>query len=122
MIKQVLLGVLVCLPLWAAGEGALRDPTLPPDAKAENTEDGAFRLEAVIRPRGDRPSAVINGRTVKLGEEIQGMKLIAVREASVLLRGAQGSESVLLAPGVEKTVKSPQPERPAAKKNRGGGA
>ena len=108
----------------SAGDGALRDPTRPADVVASDAAHGeavALRLDAVLRPVTGRPAVIINGETVKLGGEIEGRKLVAVREASVVLQGAAGREILSLAPEVEKTMRSGR-ELPAAKRKPGGGA
>lgn len=111
--------------LRAAEEGLLRDPTRPVDAPASSSGNdvagGLLRLDMVIRPVSGKPTAIINGETMKIGDEIQGLKLMVIGESSVQLRGADGKETVTLVPGIEKTMRSTQINRPAIVKKPGGG-
>lgn len=111
--------------LRAAEDGLLRDPTRPADAPASLSGNevvgGVVRLDMVIRPVSGKPTAIINGETMKIGDEIQGLKLMVIGESSVQLRGADGKETVTLVPGIEKTMRSTQINRPAIVKKPGGG-
>lgn len=122
MILRSLVLCLFLAPLAQAADGPLRDPTRPPDAAslpgAEG--DGSLRLDAVLRPVGGKPAAVINGETVQLGTQVQGKRLVAVRETEVVLRGPQGMEILRLAPAVEKTNRPGGTDRSGGKKTRGG--
>ncbi|MGE5470335.1 MAG: MSHA biogenesis protein MshK [Bacteroidota bacterium] len=122
---KIALGLLVILSfgLSLAADGGLRDPTRPPDAAVAGEASGAtaLRLDAVLRPVSGRPAAVINGSTLRIGGEIQGKKLVAIHESSVILQGAEGREILSLAPEVEKTMKSTRTDRPGIKKKPGGG-
>lgn len=96
--------LLVCLsPLAALAQTPLRDPTRPPAALESGFEAaGGLRLEAVLRPQGGRPAALINGRTLALGAEIEGRRLVSVGDGEVALRGPEGVEVLRLVPMVEK--------------------
>lgn len=127
MIARTAAIFLACLSLscLATEEGLLRDPTRPPDALPVNAGAGnevALRLDAVLRPAQGKPAAVINGETVKLGGEINGMRLTAVREAEVVLRGPQGSETLRLAPEVSKTIRQNGPAATGNRKRAGSGS
>lgn len=108
-----------------AADGVLRDPTRPADASESSveTETAArvFHLDLVIRPVSGKPSVVINGETFKLGEKVQEMKLISIRESSVVLQGPDGKEILTLVPGVEKTMRQTQSNRVARGQKPGGG-
>jgi MSHA biogenesis protein MshK len=87
----------------------LRDPTRPPSATAlqETNEAAPSRLQSVlISPT--RKIAVIDGRTVRLGERVGDATLVAIAPSEVTLqRGAQ-YETLRMHPAVEKkAVKKP---------------
>lgn len=102
----------------------LRDPTRPPDAMAADSdgEIGHFRLDMVMRPVKGKALAVINGQQLKLGEEIDGVKVVDIRDGSVTLRGADGKETVTLSPGVEKIMRTTRSDGARSKRLRGGGS
>lgn len=54
-----------------------------------------LRLQAIIA-HPTRPSAIVNGRTIFLGESIEGAKLLAVTTRSIKLSGPGGVEQELL--------------------------
>lgn len=127
MNKAFFLGccaLLLVAPL--AAQEMLRDPTRPPDAQAVGGDGaelggaGVFRLDLVKRPASGKPSAVINGELVELGGQIQGMKLVAINDAGVVLAGKDGKERIALSPGVEKSVRGDVQRRASAKAVRGG--
>lgn len=95
----------------AAAQARLPDPTRPPqrapaaDEPAKTAEQGATRsgprLQSIlISPQ--RKLAVIDGRTVPLGGEVNGAKLVAITEGGVTLRRDGQSQTLRLNPGVEK--------------------
>jgi MSHA biogenesis protein MshK len=49
-----------------------------------------------------RKLAVIDGRTVPLGGEVNGAKLVAITEGGVTLRRGAQTETLRLNPGIEK--------------------
>jgi len=90
---------LVTLFVSAAGNlGAeeLADPMRPPDS-----QDAPNSAEAPVAPRpaltlqstlvsGDRRSAVINGRSVGVGERVNGARVVAISASGVRLRDGRG--------------------------------
>lgn len=106
-----------------AQEGSsLRDPTRPPQwqgglggsgGAGEPGTGSALRLEAIkLGPEGQR-LASISGQNLRLGEEIQGMRVVRIDAAAVLLQGPEGPEGrqeLRLTPGVQ----APQRPTPAA--------
>ena len=96
-------------PLWAA------DPTRPPEpwlAGEATAPVTGFRLQSVLLPQRGRPVAVINGRMVLVGEEIDGRQLLRISERDVLLKGDDGLLQVFLTPDVEKQMIT-HPRRPS---------
>jgi MSHA biogenesis protein MshK len=107
---------LVCaLIVGGASAGAVAqpnipDPTRPPQSAAsQETEAGREakgakpqpRLQSVlISPR--RKLAVIDGRTVRLGGEIDGARVVAITEGSVTLRRGAETYTLSLYPAVAK--------------------
>jgi MSHA biogenesis protein MshK len=108
MMPRLTAIVLAALALPAAAQ--LPDPTRPPpDAYA--LPAGAGQAEAVVaapvgpqlqsvlisRKAGGRQLAVISGRTVPLGGNVDGAKLIEIRSSSVVLQRGSRKEVLKLA-------------------------
>ena len=81
---------------------ALSDPTRPPSfSPSENTRNEASRLQSVlISP--ERKLAVIDGRTVTLGERVGDAKVVAIAPAQVILQRGGEYQTLKLHPGIEK--------------------
>lgn len=83
-------------------EAAALDPTLPPHnpgaAHIANSEAATLRLQAILRlPQGAR--AVINGRSLQVGEQLADARVLAVHADSVLIeREGKREELRLSAP------------------------
>jgi hypothetical protein len=104
---------------WAQ---ALSDPTRPPPgwgdplakvgapsgSTATAAEAGAPKELQVLLVRGTRKFAVIDHQLVELGGAIDDGRLVEVNASGVILKSAQGLETLKLYPGVEK-VMSGQP-------------
>jgi MSHA biogenesis protein MshK len=100
---------------WA--QGALVDPTRPPNALAPMGGGGAGaggeeaastgpRLQSVlISP--NRRLAVIDGRTVPLGGTVAGAVLVQVAETHVVLKQGAETRTLDLHPGVSKKKGKP---------------
>ncbi|TFW30978.1 hypothetical protein [Massilia horti] len=94
--RHVLAGVALLAVQLAAQAQALQDPTRPPAnlaayAGAQAVSSGP-QLQSVLisREPGGRHIAVIDGETVRLGEQFQGARLVRVTQTEVeLLRGRQ---------------------------------
>jgi MSHA biogenesis protein MshK len=95
----------------AAAQARLIDPTRPPQSAPAPDEPGkptdqkaaksAPRLQSIlISPQ--RKLAVIDGRTVPLGGEVNGARVVAITERGVTLRRGAQTETLRLNPGVEK--------------------
>jgi MSHA biogenesis protein MshK len=85
----------------------LRDPTRPPAWQAEPQSaqaPGGPRLEA-IRRGGGRALATIDGTAVKIGDDVQGMRLVRIGESFVILEGDAGRKTLQLTPAATKTLR-----------------
>jgi len=94
--------LLVCAALWlaqsAAGAQSLQDPTRPPmmpnavDASGAAAAAAGPQLQSVLvsRQPGGRHVAVIDGETVRLGEEYKGARVARITQDAVeLVRGKE---------------------------------
>lgn len=75
------------------------DPTRPngyaaPAAASDGTANAPLRL-TLIR-LGQKPLAVINGRSLHVGESIAGQRVTAIQPGRVLLAGEQGQRVLSL--------------------------
>lgn len=90
----------------AAGQGAaFPDPTRPPEAGAgpQLGAQPATRLQSVLISAGRR-RAVIDGKTVSVGDKVGDATVVRILGSAVVLRRAQGSETLKLFPAVDKTL------------------
>lgn len=92
----------------------MEDPTKPPEYQAVSPVVAGAAPQWVLQSiliSPTRRSAVLNGRTIKKGEQLdKQVKVLDIRPDSVLLRGAQGEFSVNLLPvSVKMPVKSGSP-------------
>lgn len=86
---------------------ALRDPTRPPGAAGVRISPGepvaptgGLRLQSIlISP--ERRAAIISGQVVRLGEAVQGHRLVAIGEGEVVLRMGGKSRTLRLFPAVD---------------------
>lgn len=126
----------ICLLLAAtelcAQSGAVADPTRPPTAQGEAATSGAevqdmapVGLQTIIRRKGAKPMAVINGETVTLGGKVGESRVTKITETEVVLDGPAGREVLTMTPSVEKKPvvakkatrkKHPAPAAPAKPK------
>lgn len=113
MMRAVLAAAsLVCFacPVQAADPAPLADPTRPPaaasaeGAAAAEAEVKEMRLSTVLLPQGGKPSVVIDGQVVMLGEKVGEARLIRVRESEAVLQGPDGIEHLYLTPDVDKKI------------------
>lgn len=97
---------------WLAGATlvqaqALRDPTRPPGASGvriapgeRTAPTGGLQLQSIlISP--ERRAAIISGQVVRLGELVQGHRLVAIGEGDVVLRMDGKSRTLRLFPAVD---------------------
>jgi MSHA biogenesis protein MshK len=89
--------LLLCLVFCCHDAAALSDPTRPsgyaaPSDVAEKSDE-ALKLESVLIGR-DRRVAVINGKTCRVGDNINGARLVAIHaDGAELMR--EGNRVVL---------------------------
>ncbi|MRR51793.1 MAG: MSHA biogenesis protein MshK [Rhodocyclaceae bacterium] len=106
--------LIVGLPLALLGGVALAqspglsDPTRPPASIAISPANGTVQdagpvgLQTIIRRKGAKPVAVINGETVALGGKVGEQRVVKITETEVILDGPAGREVLTMTPGVEK--------------------
>jgi MSHA biogenesis protein MshK len=103
VFKPVLALFLLASPVLAVAQDGLGDPTQPTslsepgDAVARAAQRPRWRLQSTL-VADDRKVAVINGRTVSLGERIEGATLLEVRSDGVTLQ-QDGQRLILRLPG-----------------------
>jgi hypothetical protein len=112
----ILLLSLLLQPMLAAGE--LRDPTRPPVHDTGVMEelpviyqDMEYRLSGILSGPGGN-SAILNGMSVRAGDEVAGGRVVRIEPGFVEIEGAGGSVRIELLP---MTVKRPT-EAPAGGK------
>ena len=101
--------------------GELPDPTRPPAALRPAAPTGAAAmpsppplvLQSVLIGEGRKPTAIINGRVVELGESFDGLKLVRVFDQGALLAGPGGATTLALTPGSEKVAVATPPSAQA---------
>jgi len=120
IIRSAVLLLLCTLPAAAWGQ-VLSDPTRPPveigDAPASSVQHAARAaakglLSVIISPT--RCAAIIDGRTIRLGEKYGEAMLVEINPQGVVLQGAQGRRSLALFPGVGVKMNEAQPSSPQA--------
>lgn len=98
MTRPMILALgLFCLtgrPVLAADAwGGLPDPTRPPSLGARTTEGGSALQTTLVSPT--RKLAIINGRTVGLGDTIGGSVVTDIRSYEVVLKTSSGGVTTL---------------------------
>lgn len=99
----------------------LHDPTRPP-ASLSATGTAPMQLATKSRSAGlqstiiskSRRAAIIDGKTVELGEKHGNARLVEVNEGSVVLRGAQTQRVLTLFPDVKITQRETTTKKKAA--------
>ncbi|MCP5268274.1 MAG: hypothetical protein H6943_04440 [Zoogloeaceae bacterium] len=103
------------LPAWALAETLqplppLRaDPTRPPESmlagEAINAgAAGGNRLTSIVLPQHGRPTAVVDGQVLGLGQKLGEARLTLIKENKVVLEGPDGIEHLYLTPDVDKKM------------------
>ena len=99
------------------------DPTRPAlnetatSTANENMPAPAVGLQTIIRRKGGKPAAIINGEYVELGGRIGESRLTLIGEDSVVLSGPSGKETLALTPGIEKKPITPKPGNKVSSKS-----
>lgn len=112
-IRSIVALLLCALPVAAWGQ-ALPDPTRPPMEIGDGTGSAVQYaapvakglLSVIISP--SRCAAIIDGKTVKLGEQYRGAQLVEVTASGVVLQGRNGRHTMALFPGVGVKVTVPE--------------
>lgn len=105
MLARLALLAAVLLPP-AAGAQALVDPTRPPDAPLAGNGSGSGaiaaratpRLQSVLVASSGRRVAVIDGRTVRVGDRVGEASVAEIADTSVTLRRGKTIETIRLYP------------------------
>lgn len=97
--------LIACLPAAAALAQSLPDPTRPPQAgDLAMTASGAASklgvLQSVMIADGVR-EAIIGGRVVHVGDRHDDAQVLKITEGEVVLRTAEGLQTLKLYPGIE---------------------
>ena len=113
-----LAAALIAWPLSGGAQAVLNDPTRPPagiylNAPGDTGAISAPLLQSVMISPTAR-SAIIGGETVKLGGKYGEARVIKITESEVVLRSANGTETLRMYPGV--TMKPVEPAPPVSKK------
>lgn len=103
-------GALLGLQCALALAADLPDPTRPPMAQRHAPASGvapterptAPILQSTLTGAGRKPSVIINGRAIELGESFDDMRLMSVTETGAVLSGPRGSTTLALTPAADK--------------------
>jgi len=97
---RVLLLIMFATAVLPAGAAPFADPTRPPvvdDAPGGSGGIAGPRVESIlIAP--DRRLAVVNGEQVTLGSKVAGGAVVRITETEVVVRGADGEQTLRLFP------------------------
>lgn len=96
-VSKILFVLLLAIGFLAPFAQAARDPTQPPPALSPAGGDApvavSLRLQAIVlRPGNSR--AIINGQSLKAGEQLDGVRVLAIQPRSVLVE-CQGRRELL---------------------------
>jgi MoxR-like ATPase len=105
MRRVCILVVALCATFAARAQSGLVDPTRPP-ALGDRELAGASasrspRVQSVLISSA-RKLAVIDGRTVELGERVDGATLVAISETGVTLKRGEQLQQLRLYPNVQR--------------------
>jgi len=80
---------------WAVGQTGL-----PGGEQAANTSG----LQTIVLPKLGKPWAVINGERVLLGGKVGEARVVKITESEVVLKGADGLQTLKMIPSAEKVL------------------
>ena len=100
-MKRLLLAL--CIGLTNLQANTLQDPTRPSQNKpifntgqsSSVLAHSALRLTAIIN-RNNYKQAIINGRSVAEGQQVQGYKIILISQNHVVLDGLEGKQTLFV--------------------------
>jgi MSHA biogenesis protein MshK len=97
-MKRLALALVASALAGAAPAAPFADPTQPPAIRGDQAvASGGPRIESIlIAP--DRRLAVINGQQVTIGSRIGSNVVVRISETEVVLRGAEGEQTLKLFP------------------------
>lgn len=106
------LALFAAMPASTALAAELPDPTRPPATRRASPSAAAAPalvaatpvLQSVLIGDGRKPSAIISGRMLTLGDPFDDMRLTGVTEAGALLSGPHGPTALTLTPNSAKQV------------------
>lgn len=104
IMKAGVLALLSALLSASAGAQGLVDPTRPPDAPLPGNDAGVIgiravpQLQSVLVASSGRRVAVIDGRTVRVGDKIGEASVDGIGETTVTLRRGKTLETIRLYP------------------------
>lgn len=85
----------------SAQANTLQDPTKPSPDKLmfNNGQDPSTMLPMVLKltaiiNNNQKKQAIINGKSVKQGQQVQGYKVILINQNHVLLEGSEGQQTL----------------------------
>lgn len=108
-------GFLFSTWVWAQMGDPTRPAIEPSVASAEESAPPVKTgLQSILRRKGARPAAIINGQVVELGAKVGDARLLQINESEVVLQGPAGREELRLTPAVEKSspILPPSADRP----------
>lgn len=123
-----ILAFLITSSMAAIGLAQAPDPTRPAGAvsgTAAGSAAGAAERGVqvvIVRSRGKKSAAVINGQYVEVGDKVDGRRVLKITESEVVLKGDSGREAVKITPAIEKTpTVKPKRRIPAHDRNMNNG-
>lgn len=84
-----------------ASSEPLRDPTQPLNYRASTKSPSALKLQAIILG-GSTPKAIINGKTVTVGDLYNGKKILKIRENEVVYLSGNQTRTLKLRSSIYK--------------------
>jgi hypothetical protein len=86
----------------------MRDPTRPPFGSLGVDKFG-IKIESIIYSK-ERKFAMVNGKTVYVGDIVSAFKVVAIEKDRVVFQGSEGTFSVSLYEDIkQRLIKEPQP-------------
>ncbi|MFL0799981.1 MAG: hypothetical protein K6L80_06015 [Agarilytica sp.] len=79
----------------------LVDPTRPLGYSAKGSPHSTLKLQAIFFG-DDRKEAIINGRSVKEGDSIQGKRIVKIRHDAIVIEKNGGLRTLVLRPSIFK--------------------
>ena len=104
IMKAGVLALLVALLSAPASAQGLVDPTRPPDAPLPGNDAGVIaeravpQLQSVLVASSGRRVAVINGRTVRVGDKVGEARVDGIGDTTVTLRRGKTLDTIRLYP------------------------